>query len=533
MHKRVLGLFDNEDDLRNELAKKLQLVEQGLKLVAKNYPVRNYNGASGSFDILAKDRYGGFVIIEVKRSDAAARQALHELSKYIALFMDDQKVDPHKIRCFILSTHWHELDVPLSYFRSSIPVEVTGFEVSAPSGILRVIERTLPPIDMLPKLCPDARFLYFISQEKLSASRERLKGIVNHSNKIRAALLILDDTDRDLADRAKAVLCIWRIKDSDLKDVSDILGNTYVDDNSSYYKGWSAETAALNWLVDQSGHDSPEYVEPTLATPEKIAAILEHRSFIELIKLGDWPHQDLVNDVQEITRCLVAQDVSPVDRRSNLHMFQAISNPKTGKSWKYTISAFKSYIGFIDFWRTETDRYLDEINCDYDVEFFAQDCKHFQFRVYQHIHNSNADLSQFKITLKDELGETKGILIGGWAWDNKTCPPDAIQQLQNAYGSVDFSKAILFSGVDSQRYEENYYAHGFYPYVVRLNCEKKNPTGQIILTNEHPRDFDIENGLSNFIENNPIYCKKIAEIMSEIPPAPGKGGVVMILANGY
>ena len=155
----VLGLFNNEDELRDHLAENLGLIEHGLTKVTENCPVETLAGADGVLDILAKDAWGCFVIIEVKRSDKAARQALHELSKYISAFLTTLQVDQHKVRCFVVSTHWHELETPLAFFQQVVPVDVKGFHVTAEGKNIKVDECLLAPIDSLPKLCPDTRLL--------------------------------------------------------------------------------------------------------------------------------------------------------------------------------------------------------------------------------------------------------------------------------------------------------------------------------------------------------------------------------------
>lgn len=532
MQKPVLGLFNNEGELRDSLANNLGVIESGLQLVSKNYPVRNYQGASGSFDILAKDKYGGFVIIEVKRSNSAARQALHELSKYIVLFMEDQKVDSQRIRCFVISTHWHELDVPLAYFKDTIPVDVKGFTVDAPKRILRVTERALPPIDVLPKLCPDARFLFFENEREFVASQKNLIELTSRYPQIQAALLLLSGGESEGNNYPRAVLCVWRLKDSDLDVLKEIFDEDDPTVTRSYYEGWSAESCVLNWLVEQSGHQAPPFNEQTLATPEKINSVSELRPFTDLIRLGGWSPHDLINDVKEVSRCLVAHDVSPVARRANRHFFEATSSPKTGKSWVYTSEAFKSFIGFVEFWQVEVERYLDELQGHCDVDFFAQDCKHLHYRIYQNMHDDRADLSQFKLTVKSEAGDTLGMLIGGWAWDGNTYPLSAVDELQDVYGSLDWARIALFSGADTQRYEAAYVSHGFLPYVVKLNVSDDGTTGQIILTESHPRGFDVQSDLSCFVRENPDYCEQIANIMSGIPADPrGRNGVVLIQAG--
>ena len=533
MTELVLGLFKNEDELRDEISLNLGLLEPGLLLININYAVRNSRGADGSFDILAKDKYGNFVIIEVKRSEVAARQALHELSKYISLFMEDQKVDKQKIRCFVVSTHWHELDVPLSYFRENMPVDVKGFTVDAPNKVLRINERVLPPIDSLPKLCPDARFLFFETQERMLKSTNALADMTQMFSQIRAALVLLEPLENETNDTPKAVLCVWRIADSDLDKVASFIGVDDSDSERGYYEGWSAETLLLDWFIEQCEHLSPAFRESSLASPEKIAANIERYRVTDLVRLGGWSSRDLVNDLDEVVRCLVAKDVSSVGRRSNRYFFNSFSSPKTGKSWEYTVSAFKSFVGFVEYWRSEVELFLSGIPSDCDVDFFAHDCRHFHYCVYQKLHDDRAGLSQFKISVKRADGELDNVLLGGWAWDGLTHPTNAVYEIKNAYGSLDWSRLALFSAVDTQRYESAFYSHGFYPYVIKYDYQSDPPSGEIYLTNSHPKGFNAYCDLAEFIKQNTEYCAQVANLLTGIPPNPSvSGGVVLIPSTG-
>lgn len=103
-----------ENLIRDQLATRLDLIEPGLELLATEYVVGNPDGAGGRIDILARDRLGNIVVIELKRSDQAARTALHELMKYIALVQVQRGLTAERLRAVLVSTEWHELLTPFS-----------------------------------------------------------------------------------------------------------------------------------------------------------------------------------------------------------------------------------------------------------------------------------------------------------------------------------------------------------------------------------------------------------------------------------
>ena len=123
-----------EDAIRDYLADHLSLLEPDLRLVKTEYRLPNPEGAGGRIDILAKDRFGQFVIVELKRSDQSARQTLSELHKYAALFRIQQGLDERKVRLVVVSTEWHELLLPLAEFASHTKYSVEGIRIQADSN---------------------------------------------------------------------------------------------------------------------------------------------------------------------------------------------------------------------------------------------------------------------------------------------------------------------------------------------------------------------------------------------------------------
>ncbi|NYH43501.1 hypothetical protein HNR22_003228 [Micromonospora jinlongensis] len=91
------------------LADHLELIEPGMTLVDTEVTLRDPDGASGRVDIVAHDRYGNVVVIEVKCSDHSAREAAHEIFKYSEILRSQQQIDESEFRCILVSTHWREL----------------------------------------------------------------------------------------------------------------------------------------------------------------------------------------------------------------------------------------------------------------------------------------------------------------------------------------------------------------------------------------------------------------------------------------
>ncbi|MDB5740982.1 MAG: hypothetical protein JWP16_2022 [Alphaproteobacteria bacterium] len=116
----------SEDEIRDYLAKNLHLVEPGLTLIDKEKLLPNDKGAKGFVDLFVRTATGQLVVIEIKRSDAAARQCLHELSKYAALLRQNLLVKDSEFRLVVLSTDWHELLVPFAEFVTATRYNCSG-----------------------------------------------------------------------------------------------------------------------------------------------------------------------------------------------------------------------------------------------------------------------------------------------------------------------------------------------------------------------------------------------------------------------
>jgi RecB family endonuclease NucS len=99
----------DEAAIRDEIAARPGLVEVGLTTIAKNYHLPNSDGTRGFIDVLARDRHSLFVVIEVKRSDSTAREAIHEVLKYCELLRAQRGLRSDQVRAIIASSKWREL----------------------------------------------------------------------------------------------------------------------------------------------------------------------------------------------------------------------------------------------------------------------------------------------------------------------------------------------------------------------------------------------------------------------------------------
>lgn len=137
-----------EDKIREHLAKHLDIISDDLELIKEEFYLKNPNGADGKIDILAKDQDNNYVVIEIKRSDQAARQALHEIAKYAALFKQGLFVKDSEIRIIIVSTTWHELLVPFSQIHKYSLHYLEGYKINLDTQHIPIAAEKVTPIDI-------------------------------------------------------------------------------------------------------------------------------------------------------------------------------------------------------------------------------------------------------------------------------------------------------------------------------------------------------------------------------------------------
>jgi hypothetical protein len=187
-----------EARLRDELSRRLELLEPDLALRSVEYRLSNRQGASGSIDILATDRYSANVIIELKKSNQTARQALHELHKYVALIKIDHGLRESQIRCILVSTEWHELIVPFSEFTRTTPWAVDGYrlfltDAGTPDHAEKIVPVAAP--DEL-RLCPEHSIYFFREQIRRDEALPVLLKMLRDHNISEFLLLKLDIKQR-------------------------------------------------------------------------------------------------------------------------------------------------------------------------------------------------------------------------------------------------------------------------------------------------------------------------------------------------
>lgn len=143
-HNHILKM--TEAELRDRLAADISVLGPGLTLLDKEQYIPNALGTRSFIDLYAKDQEGHHVLIELKRSDATAREALHEIYKYIEGVKAHLGARDNEIIVILASTEWRELLVPFSRFLADTDVTVRGIQLSVAYDTGRLIATPAPTV---------------------------------------------------------------------------------------------------------------------------------------------------------------------------------------------------------------------------------------------------------------------------------------------------------------------------------------------------------------------------------------------------
>ncbi|HBH7876396.1 TPA: DUF91 domain-containing protein [Vibrio parahaemolyticus] len=118
-----------ESEIRDILAEKICVLEEGLTLQKKEQYIPNELGTRGFIDLYARDVEGNHVLIELKRSKPATRETLNEIIKYVEGVKTHFGSRDDEIRVIVASTEWSELLVPYSRFIRDTNISVIGIKL--------------------------------------------------------------------------------------------------------------------------------------------------------------------------------------------------------------------------------------------------------------------------------------------------------------------------------------------------------------------------------------------------------------------
>lgn len=158
-----------EEDIRKNLFKYLSIYFPHLTPFQEEEHVK-FDKQYGFIDILAKDESGNFVIIELKKSNIASRQAIHEVLKYTEFLKETYAINDDEIKIIIMSTEWKELFIPFSKFCfSNNMFEIEGIKLDVDNNGIYKSHSIVKPMKINNKriFSPEHVYCFYDTQKSL------------------------------------------------------------------------------------------------------------------------------------------------------------------------------------------------------------------------------------------------------------------------------------------------------------------------------------------------------------------------------
>jgi hypothetical protein len=305
----------SEAEIRDHLASNLDLIETGLTLLKKEEHLPNDEGAAGFVDIFAQSSTGQLVIVEIKKSDAAARQAIQELSKYAALLKTKRLIKETEYRLIVASTHWHELHVPFSEFVHATRYQCAGYQINLGIDGLPISTELVPLLPAVETRRFSKRHFIWEFQSEVSA-RAGVKPIQDHMQSVGIVDFLIALVCLRSEVEGVTHLLYFAQQEKSFEEYMSLIKGRFSSDDVDEFEGWLSdipemedkigEAADKLWedtdVLEDSLYDRVGSSGAQISHPEKARHWLddEQAARIEIMRYGRLADSYL-SDAQIIT----------------------------------------------------------------------------------------------------------------------------------------------------------------------------------------------------------------------------------------
>jgi hypothetical protein len=509
----------NEATIRDSLADNLHLLEKGLTLIQKEYPLKNPIGSKGYVDILARDSFGNRVVIEVKRSDPASRQAIHEIFKYFALYKTQNQTPDHQLRCFVVSTTWRELRVPFDEFLRKTTLQAQGFQIEVDlEGVVIAAEGVKP-------LAPQKPFSLFRSHDiylfKTPAKRDAFLPIVSDTfakcGGLGGLLITADyegDSDRVVAPFA-AYLVTSKVSDESAKKMTAACLEEDPDFDPTTAEGRNTFEDEFSLMIQATALKLADTFEG--GSPEKFGAECENGwKAKSVIRLGDVPDVGAVSDGELIT--LVAGYGG-----DNSVLYHRIATPRIPLAWQSIPQEFELSLRGNTAWLAAAEWFLDWVKQnlpDATVSICIYNPMDLIITMFQFLRGQSEFVPYLEIVATDEAKSRTVALFGRILWNGLTRPTSIRDVFTPGIGGLDAVRMHTHMRSSWQIDETLLSRHGLY-YGLLLGEDRGSGMipEEIRVVNEGGRIVQQKatadsKGLVDFFTNNFAYLAEFGEDMA-------------------
>lgn len=510
----ILGRWKNETDFRDYLADHLTTIESDLKLIETEHYLSNNSGSGGKVDILATDALGNYVCIEVKRSDNSARATLNELSKYLTLFCQKNDVQKERVRCVVVSTHWHEVLLPLSIFADTCGADVSGYKALIENGNLILRQKELQKITFSAQISPSVSVMYFSDESARQQYLRRVKDRAAQMPFISIALLCLNPIPNSRFVDHVAIAYIWNIPPELHAEIEKVIGRKIGELQPYAHPYAEAEADAGYWIFEEEDDISTYYsASERFGTPEKVANLLRRFAFSEILKVGAWPANDLINTDEKLLAQMTSFSPIMGGASQNRYTYAATTRSKLKIAFAREVKDFIEFISFEGVFKSAAETFLESIEGqDAEVVLKGRQGTNCFMDLYLSMRRGHSQLASFSIEISID-GKHAETLYGGYFWDGQTLPHGAESNMNMAFGCEMGAFGVLnqaFSGADWPEAQDSKKMHGLIPVVY-----KKVGNFSALISRGGGLTSEIHS-IEDFMFFNRAYIRELIEVIESV-----------------
>ncbi|MEH2122603.1 endonuclease NucS domain-containing protein [Nostoc sp.] len=431
-----------EAKIRDFLVNNLHLIEDGLNAIKTEFKLPNISGSDGSVDIIARDKFGLIVIIEIKTSNSSAKNASHQLCKYVALIKQNLKIADKDLRCILISTDWHELIVPFSDFKRNVKYPVDGYSLSLDPEFIPYEAKKVKPTPEIEEnnICPKHLIFSFEKQSIRDDALSKLDAIILEEIGIKNYYILAmcyEGKNKKVYDTYPFIQYLV-IDELRIHEKEAIIGKTYslnTKDENIFQDSWIPK----NYLAEQEKWEFEELViceisrklshlcEKTgTSNPEEFARLQKSWKIEEICRQGrlaSSTSKTLINDEDLLKEIMGLKG-------GNAERFFSIINPNFQLSWNSAIQKIHYCLLGNEVWQAGLESFLDKIKNEHheaNVSVFIYNPCNILLSLY------NVHFHPILEVLVDNLPDNKVIFLTGFIeWDRKTYPENLENIIKSA-----------------------------------------------------------------------------------------------------
>lgn len=502
-----------EDRIRDFLGEHLGLLDVGLQLVEKEYRLPNPLGAAGKIDLVAKDSFGHIVIIEIKRSDQAARQALNEVHKYTALFRTLQGLDETRVRVIVVSTEWHELLLPLSEYAQTAKYTVDGIAITASAdGTVTSAEKISFAERGTPLTLARAQAIYLFSRrERRDQNVSALRRAIQENGIEDYVLFFCDYVGAN-----QAVIYRHAIYLAFVSPLSYVRGPALAELQKRIEWEDDLDLPDENFVCAVNKAFVGNWDDFEIGYPEKLATLRADWDVSIGIREGRLKQDgSLLTDSDLLGLALAVEGGSPI-------YLAKLSSPRFSAAWQQLRNDIGPVLGYNHTWEQVVPLFLDETQSTSphaSVSITIYNPGNLPMSLFSLSKGDSTKCPYLEIAVDHQEGQVAQLLVSILSWDGTSVYDSPAKMIERIYGS--FSEWATATHFHETRLSEDeaMRVHGLSTPLVEVRYEDGRPQGIVELSEQggalSRSEFSPGKycGVSDFVAANRRYLESLQEFL--------------------